>query len=290
MENSKAGHTVKFQGLKAASHLNGTRGTLVKFLPQEQRWKVRCDIDNNVVNVKPPNVVRIKIRSPSTKKTTKAVKATIQQPLDVVGMLCHHGSTPENFVSCKNNNNSFHKVIDDYITDSANASLYSTTEEEHLALREKFGNKHTKSLRDPEFSKFIFAYCTHIYLGTLQAPIRAHDYDECVKGYITTILDIGLQTKYEYDVARYSRYHRDVQTDRGIIKCLARETSEFCGCMQQKQEEAKLMEKVGYCFGCKQDFPKKRVKNCSGCRQVQYCSVKCAKDNWPKHKKCCPSR
>jgi hypothetical protein len=56
MEGAKPGHTVRFQGLKGAAHLNGTQGTLVKFVKKEGRWSVRCDSDNSNVNAKPENL------------------------------------------------------------------------------------------------------------------------------------------------------------------------------------------------------------------------------------------
>ena len=37
---------------KGAAHLNGTEGTLVKFIKKESRWSVRTD-DNTIVNAKP---------------------------------------------------------------------------------------------------------------------------------------------------------------------------------------------------------------------------------------------
>mmetsp|Transcript_12698 Transcript_12698/g.22852 ORF Transcript_12698/g.22852 Transcript_12698/m.22852 type:complete len:267 (+) Transcript_12698:169-969(+) len=58
MDGAKPGHTVRFQGLKGAAHLNGTEeGTLVKFSKKEKRWSVRCDPDNAIVNAKPENLL-----------------------------------------------------------------------------------------------------------------------------------------------------------------------------------------------------------------------------------------
>ena len=59
MENAKPGHAVKFHSLKGAAHLNGTEGYLVKFLKKEQRWAVRCDDNEQVVNAKPENLERV---------------------------------------------------------------------------------------------------------------------------------------------------------------------------------------------------------------------------------------
>lgn len=57
MEGAKPGHTVKFQGLKGATHLNGAEGTLVKWNKDENRWSVRCDNNGSIVNAKPENLI-----------------------------------------------------------------------------------------------------------------------------------------------------------------------------------------------------------------------------------------
>eukprot|EP00985_Skeletonema_marinoi_P014378 scaffold7278_cov147-Skeletonema_marinoi.AAC.7 len=43
MENAKPGQAVELHGLQGAAHLNGTRGHLVRFLREEQRWVVSCE-------------------------------------------------------------------------------------------------------------------------------------------------------------------------------------------------------------------------------------------------------
>jgi len=58
MDHARPGHTVRFQGLISASHLNGTKGTLVKFLEKHQRWRVLCEFDNKIVGAKPENLIR----------------------------------------------------------------------------------------------------------------------------------------------------------------------------------------------------------------------------------------
>eukprot|EP00984_Skeletonema_dohrnii_P009028 scaffold3387_cov122-Skeletonema_dohrnii-CCMP3373.AAC.2 len=59
MENAKPGQAVELHGLQGAAHLNGTRGHLVRFLRDEQRWVVSCEGDDyKVVNVKPANLKR----------------------------------------------------------------------------------------------------------------------------------------------------------------------------------------------------------------------------------------
>lgn len=66
MDGAKPGHTVKFQGLKGADHLNGQEGTLVKYVKKEGRWSVRCE-DGNTVNAKPENLLLHRNYAPSWK-------------------------------------------------------------------------------------------------------------------------------------------------------------------------------------------------------------------------------
>eukprot|EP00956_Cyclotella_meneghiniana_P004045 scaffold4911_cov47-Cyclotella_meneghiniana.AAC.3 len=58
MDGAKPGHTVKFQGLKGAAHLNDTEGTLVKYMKNQGRWSVRCEDDGALVCAKPENLIR----------------------------------------------------------------------------------------------------------------------------------------------------------------------------------------------------------------------------------------
>ena len=56
----KPGHTVRFTGLKGAAHLNGTEGTLLRYDRAQERWAVRCDSDQKIVNARPANLEVVK--------------------------------------------------------------------------------------------------------------------------------------------------------------------------------------------------------------------------------------
>lgn len=84
------------------------------------------------------------------------------------------------------------------------------------------------------------------------------------------------------------KYRRDVRDDyRGIINCLARETLPYCDCMKHKKEESKLMEKIGRCYGCDEQFSKQKLFACKGCTLAKYHSRECQIMDWPKHKYQC---
>ena len=66
MDDAKPGHDVNFHGLKGAAHLNGTTGTLVKYLKEEERWSVRRS-NGQLVNAKPGNLERVRANDNETK-------------------------------------------------------------------------------------------------------------------------------------------------------------------------------------------------------------------------------
>lgn len=43
----------------------------------------------------------------------------------------------------------------------------------------------------------------------------------------------------------------------------------------------------GVCYNC---FANNPTKQCGRCKTVQYCSVKCQTENWPKHKQSCKKK
>merc|ERR1712238_214242 len=106
------------------------------------------------------------------------------------------------------------------------------------------------------------------------------------------VLNLGIRSKYKYypvsaDIEKYNKYQRDIDTDRGIINVLYRETNTFCNCMKPYKDNTKAMEKVGKCMGCRDEFPKMQLRRCSRCLTIQYCSNKCMKKSWPTHKLFC---
>mmetsp|Transcript_30116 Transcript_30116/g.30590 ORF Transcript_30116/g.30590 Transcript_30116/m.30590 type:complete len:88 (+) Transcript_30116:1-264(+) len=79
---------------------------------------------------------------------------------------------------------------------------------------------------------------------------------------LQNVLSLGIELKYIHsalspDREKCNKYFRDINTDRGIINVLDRETNKFCNCMKLYKDEAKNMEKVGACSTCRDELPKK---------------------------------
>mmetsp|Transcript_38709 Transcript_38709/g.43583 ORF Transcript_38709/g.43583 Transcript_38709/m.43583 type:complete len:118 (+) Transcript_38709:1-354(+) len=87
---------------------------------------------------------------------------------------------------------------------------------------------------------------------------------------------------------KWNKYNRDIHSERGIIKCLAREIP--CNCMDSEKVKAREMDKTNPCRGCHNHFHKTSLFFCSGCQSVQYCSKACQVDAWPNHRDSCKTK
>ena len=101
------------------------------------------------------------------------------------------------------------------------------------------------------------------------------------------------------DVDKHRRYCRDIMTDRGMINVLARGTlgasnnCSNCNCMKEIKNKSKQQikvnggQKLGFCIGCRKEYPKKQLRSCSSCLASKYCSKKCQIEDWSMHKQFC---
>ena len=65
-----------------------------------------------------------------------------------------------------------------------------------------------------------------------------------------------------------------------------------CSCLDKRYEEVKSITKVGFCYNLQCKLPggtaeRSKIKYCSRCRCVTYCSRDCQEANWPVHKPIC---
>jgi hypothetical protein len=200
-------------------------------------------------------------------------------------MTCYHGSTAEKFPL----DSDYGKVICDYISSRQKlGDGISTREGGEFEI--KFGMDHIELMADLKFGQFVFAFSTTVYLNN---NLEENTY---AKSTVRQLLYLGITIKYywipaslgeKYDKEKYYKYCRDIGDERGIINCLSRETKIFCDCMKPKKSEAKNMEKLDKCYGCKELFAKADLRFCIGCNVVKYCSKECHINSWPSHKSDC---
>mmetsp|Transcript_3132 Transcript_3132/g.3530 ORF Transcript_3132/g.3530 Transcript_3132/m.3530 type:complete len:239 (+) Transcript_3132:13-729(+) len=195
--------------------------------------------------------------------TTAIITATMTKTIT-----CFHGSTAEAYDSV-----CYKKAIDEW-GDILKQSKSST-------IIPDFLHKHQRLVADLDFWKYIFSFATRIYLDN-----KFLEDNDLLKLRVRSMVRLGIICKYNGD--KINKYCRDIDTDRGIIKCLARETlSASCECMKASKLEAQAMEKLGGCFGCTQKFPKMQLRLCSRCKVAKFCSNECMKKNWSEHKANC---
>jgi len=194
---------------------------------------------------------------------------------------CYHGSTAENFAE----GSKYQMVINEWLSIFMN--LADKNAAEFRIVISNFHVKHKKLMNNPEFNQRVFALATDIFLNSSGSEEYYFS-----KQKLLNVLRFGIRSKYWHsslsgDREKYNKYLRDIETNRGIINVLYRETNTFCKCMTPYKEETKKMEKVGMCYECCQEFPKILLRRCSRCLVTQYCSNKCMKKSWPTHKLFC---
>ncbi|KAL7549768.1 hypothetical protein ACHAWF_013031 [Thalassiosira exigua] len=74
--------------------------------------------------------------------------------------------------------------------------------------------------------------------------------------------------------------------ERAAIKFLSKEAP--CACLKKKfQDELKEKPKMSFCTMCSKRVETTRLKVCSKCNLIQFCSKECQRLAWPEHKKFC---
>ena len=104
MENAQLGDLVEFQGLQSAAYLNGTKGNLVEFIGNEQRWAVRRQHGGKPVKAKPKNLKLL--TQPTSSSTVSSVEPLPNMPpplfglpplKDEWGLICKESDVPDSW-------------------------------------------------------------------------------------------------------------------------------------------------------------------------------------------------
>ena len=188
---------------------------------------------------------------------------------------CFHGSTADKF----HPNGEFMKAAEKYVDmreTLLNNQDGSRTQQE-VATEKRYIVDHRHLCTDPEFCRFIFAFCTKQYLASDNFK------DQMRRQVIQCLLLLGLRCRYSATPDKLTKYLRDIETERGMIKLLVRETA-TCECMNEGKGIAKKMDKIALCHGCQKEFPKATLLICTGCQYVRYHSRECQINHWHIHK------
>ena len=146
----------------------------------------------------------------------------------------------------------------------------------------------------PELAQFFFSTVTNLI--RIDPGLEGENCYDFSKNFLRTAIEVkdllqpdtathtnneerqgGFRHLYNHKLLKHKR---DVVTERGMINMCYRETKIFCQCMKPLRVAGKTQEKVGYCFGCNEEFPKTHLSYCSGCLYNVYCSFDCSKQDW----------
>jgi hypothetical protein len=215
---------------------------------------------------------------------------------------CFHGSTIDKFIP----NSEYMKALKEYlvmrgklcqfdkVTHNANTDQPPLIQ--LIAIHEtKYADDNMHLMEDPEFCRFLFSYCTVQYLQSDNLK------DKRLRYIIVNLLLLCLSCRYDHipkaeaktdgnqlDTClqdTWDKNMRDITSDRGIIKCLARGID--CDCMKEEKRIANSMDKIGICYGCEKYFPKETLSFFNGCQIAKYHNRDCQINDWATHKITC---
>ena len=106
-------------------------------------------------------------------------------------------------------------------------------------------------------------------------------------------LALGTLLFERYDGDFESAFVSAIPALRDISGCGERDVVRFykkrlgCSCLKDKYAQSKLQPKYGMCIHCKKTFERASLMLCDRCKTTQYCSAKCQRADWKKHKEIC---
>mmetsp|Transcript_4672 Transcript_4672/g.5007 ORF Transcript_4672/g.5007 Transcript_4672/m.5007 type:complete len:273 (-) Transcript_4672:149-967(-) len=236
--------------------------------------------------------------------TATATKTVLASAVATYDRNCGHGSTVEKL---KSNDNDYSKTLHNYIAFCKDLYAPNKYNEKMKGVLIHFWQlEHNFIFTDPKFYQYVFANCLEDYVYLKAIGKYSSAGYENVREIIELLVKWAISLKHGYFKSqngeevlmgsvlgeKVSKYTLDITTERGLIKCLARETAPFCNCMVAAKTEAmKNMEKLGRCSNCQEYFPRETLLKCTGCGFAQYHSKECQVKHWPSHKdecKFCP--
>lgn len=216
---------------------------------------------------------------------------------------CFHGSTKEAF-----ENDEWGGFLIAYLNLYANIDSLASRDQVHISdwwqlHYGAFQMAYAPILTDEDFCKFVFALCAEAFL---QMKERSDNDTISINGNTRALVTLALDMRYciipksrgegtgpgmeSGYFEKNVKYQRDIITDRGFVKVLARETgnrNSGCTCMESDKKEAASSDKLAHCFNCNGQFPKETMFQCTGCHIPHYCSTECQFEHWSDHKKVC---
>lgn len=194
---------------------------------------------------------------------------------------CTHGTDASNLTDFQQG---FKEYVDIYF--SYGTMDMSSVPKHTTPAVEEFVQEHGHLITEP-FCNFVYAQCLEMYLiGSLTGKDVRED--------LRAAFTLATNLRYRYipekngeapDIDKISKYSRDIHTERGVAKTLAKEIS--CPCADDLLKISRKMKKVGKCFGCREEMDKDVLMECSKCRFARYCGRDCQVQDWNEHKAVC---
>jgi len=224
-------------------------------------------------------------------------------------VVCYHGSSREHFEGY------FHKAFQEYLQDCHKMGTHmAETDPAVIAQKAAFHQKHPQLFSGDTaeaFCTFLIAWSTHMFLLGIRHP---HGYEVTEKGSApvpglaeleeaTVAMSLAMRWRYRviYLQEHYTSDERNwglqlmksytalgkTGGTRGMVVVLEKHLP--CACVRNVKRTLLLENEVraGVCLGCYKYVEGTNLKQCSKCKEANYCGRDCQTKHWKVHKKTC---
>eukprot|EP00984_Skeletonema_dohrnii_P028677 scaffold18734_cov115-Skeletonema_dohrnii-CCMP3373.AAC.5 len=194
---------------------------------------------------------------------------------------CHHGLAPSPSTEemiCQDFIHTFIEVStsQDGVVESVTAALEATKEE--------YADVYSSKLET--VVSILVASGTHLILD-------GDKYNARLYGVLAYFFEDMNQVKVQKSKAHLNCvrvFELGSADDHTLVKFFRKRIS--CSCLDEKYKEVKSVKKMGLCYNQNCSLPERKAERskmfyCTRCRDANYCSVECQKDDWETHRKFC---
>ena len=233
---------------------------------------------------------------------------------DTKDRICYHGSSKESFEG------DFQKAFQEYFRDCHEiGSDKSETDPDVIAQKAAFHQKYPDLFSGntaEAFCNFLLAWSSYLFLPSL-ATTRRNNEDQgdtsAAKKSSTPVVVVEeatvamcLAMRWRYRVIHLQEQYTSEQRNRGLQfmkyyttlgkhggsrgMLVVLEKHLPCACARAVKRTLQLSDddfRIGVCLGCYEYVEGTNLKQCSKCKEANYCSRTCQTKHWKVHKKTC---
>lgn len=195
--------------------------------------------------------------------------------VDLSGSGCTHGRTPPPSHACSVLADAFEGAVDDAVYGSNDMMEAFRRIQQAIEIAYSEGPVNVQWTLSYFLSVgvnyVLMGFRNHAIIAAIQVLYIEHTFEGGNKSWEAKAFDILVGNQ-----------------DRELACFFSRKKA--CDCLKKMYKSLKAEPAAGVCHSCAEEFERKKLLQCAGCRFASYCGIDCQKADWPRHRPFCESR